>query len=134
MPVRQLIIAVLMLLSLSAQAGAALLNCGGPSPATAACCDPHRNTPGCPSPGDAFPSCDQVCSSDGATALAATHEREQQQPAAFDPIDEPATLAPAFYELLAALDVPEPIRQPVEPPAPRYPTSPTYLATARLRI
>jgi hypothetical protein len=133
MPVRQLIIAVLMLLSLSAQASAALFSCGGSGPATAACCDPHRQTPGCPSPGDASLSCDQVCSTDGATELSATLERGQQL-ATVDPSDEPATPAAAFYELLAAVDVPEPVRQPVDPPATRYPTSPTYLATARLRI
>ena len=134
MPVRQLIIAVLMLLSLSAQASAALLSCGGSGPAAAVCCDPHRPTPGCPSPGDASLSCDQACSTDGAMELSATLEQEQQ-PAALDPIDEPATLAAAFYELLAAVDVPEPVRrQPLDPSATRYPTSPTYLATARLRI
>jgi hypothetical protein len=133
MPVRQLIIAVLMLLSLSAQASAALFSCGGSGPATAACCDPHRQNPGCPSPGDASLSCDQACSTDSATGVSATLEREQQ-PATLDPTHEPATLAAAFYDLLAAVDVPERIRQPVERPAPRYPTSPTYLATARLRI
>ena len=132
MPVRQLIIAVLMLLSLSAQASAALLSCGGSGPATAACCDPHRPTPGCPSPGDASLSCDQACTTDGATGLSATLEYDQQQPS-LDSIDEPAP-AVAFYELLAAVDVRKPVRQPVEPPVTRYPTSPTYLATARLRI
>lgn len=135
MPMRQLIIAVLMLLSLSAQASAALLSCGGSGPAiTAACCDPHRPTPGCPSPGDASLSCDQACFTDATTELSATLEHEQPQPVPVDPIDEPATLAAAFYELLAAVDVREPVRRPVEPPVTRYPTSPTYLATARLRI
>jgi hypothetical protein len=134
MPVRQLIIAVLMLLSLSAQASAALLSCGESGPTTAACCDSHRPTPGCPSPGDSSLSCDQACSTGATTEVSATLEHEQPQPVPVDPIDEPATLAAAFYELLAAVDVREPVRQPVEPPVTRYPTSPTYLATARLRI
>jgi hypothetical protein len=131
MSVRQLIIAVLMLLSLSAQASAALLECGGPGSGPAGCCDPYRT--GCPAPGNASASCNQVCSTDSSTGLSAALEREQP-PATVDPIDELATPAAAFYELLAAVDVPEPTRQAVEPPGTRYPTSPTYLVTARLRI
>jgi hypothetical protein len=134
MPVRQLIIAVLMLLSLSAQASAALLSCGGSGPATADCCDPLRQTRGCPSPDNASLSCAQVCSTESAAAgVSATLERDQQMPT-LDPLDESAALAMPFYELLATVDPLEPVRQPVEPPVTRYPTNPTYLATARLRI
>ena len=126
MPVRQLIIAVLLLLSLSAQASAALLPCGGSGPAPAQCCNPY----GCPFPGV---SCDQVCSTDSATGVSATLEREQQR-VTLDPIDEPVAPAIPFYELLATVDPLQLLRQPVEPPAKGYPTNPTYLATARLRI
>lgn len=129
---RQLIIAVLMLLSLSVQASAALLNCGQAGPA-AECCDPHRPSHGCPAPGNASLSCDQVCSTDIAAGVSATLEREQLT-ATLDPIDGSAALAAPFYELLAATTPAESIRQTVEPPATRYPTHPTYLATARLRL
>jgi hypothetical protein len=74
-----------------------------------------------------------VCSTESATGVSATVEREQHA-STLDPIDEPAALAIPFYELLAAIDALEPVRQPVEPLATRFPTYPTYLATARLRI
>jgi hypothetical protein len=130
---RQLIIAVLMLLSLSAQASAAWLSCGRAGPAAAECCDPHRQSPGCPAPGSAGLSCDQACATDIAAVVSAALEREQQT-ATLDPIDASAALVAPFYELLAAADPPESVGQTVEPAATPYPIHPTYLVTARLRL
>ena len=132
MRVRHLIVAVLLLLGVSAQANAALLNCGTAS-AAADCCDPQRPTQGCPAPGDARLSCDQACSTNIAVVAAATLEHEQQATTP-DPSDDSIARATRLRELLARTDPPEPTWRPVEPLAARYPPNPTYLATARLRI
>jgi hypothetical protein len=127
---RQLIIAVLMLLSLSAQASTAMFGCNPSGLATTDCCDPQH----CPSPGLARLFCDQTCSTDSMGAVAVAVERDLQTPPPY-PIDGLAVLVIPFYELLATADVLEQARQSVEPfPTARYPSSPTYLATARLRL
>ena len=131
---RQLIVAVLMLLSLSAQASTALLSCVGGGAAAPDCCDPHRQTHGCPAPGNACLSCDQVYSTDSAAGAVATIERELHTPT-FDPVDPSTVPVIHFYQLAAAIfDPAARVQRPVERPATRYPTNPTYLATARLRL
>lgn len=131
---RQLIIAVLMLLSLSAQASAALLDCGRGGSAAPGCCDPHRQTHGCPVPDHACRSCDQVYSTDTAVGAVATLERELQTPT-FNPVDPSTVPVTHVYQSVAAiLDPTGRVQRPVQRAATRYPPNPTYLATARLRL
>jgi hypothetical protein len=133
MLMRHLITAVLMLLSLGAQASTTVFGCGPSGLGTSACCDPHTQIHRCPSRGLARLSCDQACPTDGVGAVAVTVERDQQTPP-LDPMDGFAALATHFYELLASADFLERALPPVERPAARYPSNPTYLATARLRL
>jgi hypothetical protein len=129
---RQLITVILMLLSLGAQASTTVFGCGPSGLETSACCDPHA-AHRCPSPSLARLSCDQACSTDAVGAVAMTVERDQQMPR-LDPIDGFAALATHSYTLVASANFPERAWQSVEPPAARYPSNPTYLATARLRL
>jgi hypothetical protein len=131
MRMRHLITAVLILLSLGAQASTTVFGCGAPSLPATDCCDPQ--THGCPSSGPDSLSCDQACSIDALGQVGVAVEREQQT-APVDSTDGLAALATHFYELLATADFLDWERQPLEPPAPRYPSNPTYLATARLRL
>lgn len=130
---RQLIIAILMLLSLSAQASTAVLDCGRGF-AAPDCCDPHRQTHGCPAPEHACRSCEQVYSTDTAAGPLTTLERELHTPT-FDPVDPSTVPAIHFYHWAAViLDPTARVQRPVERAANRYLSNPTYLATARLRL
>jgi hypothetical protein len=128
---RHLITVVLMLLSLGAQASTTVFGCGPSGLGTSTCCDPQTHR--CPSRGLARLSCNQACPTDSVGAVAVTVERDQQTPP-LDPMDGFAALATHFYELLASADFLERALPPVERPAARHPSNPTYLATARLRL
>jgi|SRR3569833_495443 len=126
MYLRPLIIAALMFLSFGAPASSALLGCGSTS-----CCDPSP-TQQCP-PSVVQLGCDQLCTShsDASVAIAAEHEQFKPLPHSIDPVP---VLQTYILALLASADVWDAGQQVDEGPATYPPSTPTYLATARLRI
>jgi hypothetical protein len=126
MHLRPLIIAALMFLSLAAQASSALLGCGSVS-----CCDPSP-TQGCP-PSAVQLGCEQICTSqaDSSVAVAAEHEQYKPQPDSIDPLP---VLQTYLLALLANSDVLLARQQEDDRAAAHAPSTPTYLATARLRL
>jgi hypothetical protein len=130
MGIRQFLAAIMILLSLSAQARTAFA-CGMmPGGSLDACCCPAQGKDRCP-PGTASGNCcDQVAPADAPFAHAAA---EAGGPSFHHAQAEHPGLGPAPHLLPVSFDTGDPVR-PADPPHFSSAQSPLYLLTARLRL
>jgi len=133
MRIRNFIAAIMILLSLSAQARTAFA-CGMmPGAALAHCCCPGQGKDLCPGGGTGAACCDQVTATDApfGPAVAATYDKHH---APINPLDLPPPVAPAFHLLAAVFDAGSHTNPLSQPDASRHRIRPLYLQTARLRL
>lgn len=133
MRIRTFIAAIMILLSLSAQARTVFACSMMPGAALSHCCCPAEGKDRCPSWAGDRRCCDQVNPSDApvAHALAAAYGKHQAPP---HPLDLPTPLAPDARLLPDALDPGRQSKRFTRARAQLHRACPLYLETARLRL
>ena len=134
MRIRQFIAAIMILLSLSAQARSALACEMMPGAALAACCCPGEGPDHCPpAASHGYPCCDQLASADAPLGYAAATAYDDHH-AGIYPIDLPPVTAVESHLLPASFDAGGKRFLSPHLGASRHRVRPLYLQTARLRL
>ena len=133
MRIRQFIAALMILLSLSAQARTVFACAMMPGAGLDHCCCPAQGKDLCPAVGTTTACCDQVTATDApfGHAVAASYGKHHVP---VSPLDLPPPLVPDFHLLPTALDAGHQAYAASTLDAGEYPALPLYLQTARLRL
>ncbi|MDB5975239.1 MAG: hypothetical protein JWR07_1999 [Nevskia sp.] len=133
MRIRQFIVAIMLLLSLSAQARTAFACAMMPGATLAACCCPGEDRDHCPPSSHANHCCELVAPADAPLGHAVVGAHDDQH-ARIHPIDPPPVAAVESYLLPVSFDAGDKHYLSPQLDASRRRVLPLYLLTARLRL